>query len=263
MLEDYKKFLIREDCRKQTIRSYLSHIKLFLKQVKINHINKEIVEKYFSQLNEKYSSASYNLKRSAIKSFLKFLNKNIPLPKSKKVDQKLPEFITEEYFLKEIISVVECIFTNPLKIKAILYFLFYAGIRRGEFDNLKRADIDLERRRAKIFGKGRKERIVIFSKECAEIIRKYFITETEEKNAFNTCGKTVESICYKIKPYLEEINFHAHILRHSMATHCLNILRLDIYEVSKLLGHSSIQTTTRYLGLNLEAIQKKYDKKGK
>ncbi len=259
MINKYKDFLVENDCSRQTIRSYTSHIKLFLKQININSITEETVKKYFFQL--KYPATTYNLKRSAIKSFLKFLKKDIPLPKNKKVDNKLPKFITEEYFLKEVISVVECIFTNPLKIKAILYFMFYTGIRRGEFDILKRADIDLELRRAKIFGKRRKERMVIFSKECAEIIRKYFLTEEEKKNAFNIMGKSVESICYKINPYLEETNFHAHLLRHSFATHCLNILKLDIFEVSKLLGHTNITTTTRYLGLDLEAIQKKYDQK--
>lgn len=261
MLDKYKKYLVENDSGEQTVRSYLSHIKPFLKQIGINNINEKNIKEYFAKLNETYPATTYNLKRSAIKSFLKFLNKDIPLPKSKKVDEKLPDFITEKYFLEEVMSVVECIFTNPLKIKAILYFMFFTGIRRGEFDTLKRADIDLEKRRAKIFGKGRKERVVIFNKDCAEIVRKFFLTEEEKKNAFNVMGKTVESICYKIKPYLEETKFHAHLLRHSFATHCLNVLRLDIFEVSKLLGHADIKTTTRYLGLDIEAIQDKYDKK--
>jgi site-specific recombinase XerD len=55
------------------------------------------------------------------------------------------------------------------------------------------------------------------------------------------------------------IKLHPHMLRHSMATHCLN-RGMDLVSVSALLGHSSIVGTQKYLQLattDLERVHRK------
>jgi site-specific recombinase XerD len=57
---------------------------------------------------------------------------------------------------------------------------------------------------------------------------------------------------------------HPHVLRHSMATHCLNH-GMDIRHVQELLGHTSLIATQKYLHLataNLKRIHTKFFPKG-
>jgi integrase/recombinase XerC len=55
----------------------------------------------------------------------------------------------------------------------------------------------------------------------------------------------------------KEVHIHPHLFRHSFA---IGLLRngVDILVVSKLLGHSNIQTTQRYLGLYTEELKEQY-----
>ena len=50
-------------------------------------------------------------------------------------------------------------------------------------------------------------------------------------------------------------DFRVHDLRHSFASFYLS-QGVDLYTVSKLLGHKNIQTTTRYAHLELEHLKK-------
>lgn len=58
---------------------------------------------------------------------------------------------------------------------------------------------------------------------------------------------------------------HPHVLRHSMATHCLNH-GMDIRHVQELLGHASLMATQKYIHsatANLKAIHTKFFPKGR
>ena len=54
--------------------------------------------------------------------------------------------------------------------------------------------------------------------------------------------------------------FGCHALRHAFTVHCVDVLKLDMDMVSKLLGHSITQTTQIYTQLRklnlIEAISK-------
>jgi len=52
---------------------------------------------------------------------------------------------------------------------------------------------------------------------------------------------------------------HPHVLRHSMATHCLN-RGMDIRFVQELLGHTSLVATQKYLSIAIDKLQQTYAK---
>lgn len=262
MLKAYMEWIETQNLSKTTINTYVPLVKLFLKEVGEDNINQKNIDEYFKKKREKHPNSTLNTIRYALKNFLQFLGKeDIEIPKHKKVDIKLPEFVSCKFFEEEIIPVVEYEYENSLKVKCIFYLMFYGGLRKGELVNLKRKDFDLDKRRVKLKGKRGKERITIYNKKTAELIKLYFSSEIEEQNAFNITPSGVYNYFFRIKHYFKEVNLTPHLLRHSFATYCLNEKELDISEVSRLLGHKSLVTTMIYLGWDLDKIQNKYDKK--
>jgi len=261
IIKDFENWLSINVDSKRTVESYCKEVSNFLSHIKgENNLNQSTLNEYLKHCKEKYAPSYYNVILFALKKFMTFLKKDLEFPKQEKITLDAPDFMTREYFEKEVIPVVECIFENPLKVKAILYFMFFTGIRRKELTQLKREHINLKTRRAKVIcGKRKKPRELIFNKTTTDIITRYFALENEVDNAFNVNYSSLGSIFQRIKPYLSEVNFRIILLRHSFATYYLK-KGLDISEISKMLGHSQIQTTMRYANANIDDIQEKIDK---
>lgn len=261
MVEKYKNWLIVNGNSDTTIVAYIQRVTNFLSKISINNIDEEQITNYLLDLKKNNSPSTVNGYRCAIKSLLEYLKKDIKVPKQLKIERKLPEFITKETFENEVIKVVECICHKPLKIKAILYFMFFTGIRESEIVSLNRKNINLEKRTAKIYNKkGKSEKIVLFTKKVKDIISNYFSTENEITNAFNTSTNAINKMFKKLKPYFKDINLHAHLFRHSYATHLRNE-GFSIEDIKELLGHKNIQSTMIYAHANIKKIKEKYDKK--
>jgi len=259
MIQKYKDWLSINGCAEKTILNYIHRIKKFLKKVKLEDINEENINKFFIELKRQYSPSTINGYKQTIKSFLKFLKKDINLPKNERIEETIPETIDEKFFKNNIIPVAECIFSNSIKVKAILYFMFYTGLRVGEIGNIKREHIDLENRTAKIIKrKNKKSLIIFFSKEVKNIIENYFKLEAEQENAFNIKTESIQSMFKKLKKHIKEINLHPHLFRHSFAVMTLK-RGADIKRVGQLLGHKQLRTTERYAQLKNEDLQRSYD----
>ena len=161
MIKKYENYLIINGKSKNTITNYIAKVKDLLNEIKLENINKETLYTYFLQFKIANTPVNtVNNRKKAIRSFLQFLGKDKSLvPRSETIPERLPEFITEEYLEKNIIPVIECISKNVIKRKAILYFMFYTGLRVGEIPLLKRKNIDLNTRIFKFYiPKGKKEK---------------------------------------------------------------------------------------------------------
>ena len=159
----------------------------------------------------------------------------------------------------------------------ILKVFYLTGIRISECAGLSIGDFDLDQATLRVFGKGRKERIVPFGENQTGTIRAYlnhraaFLAEKSisilhEKAFFlNYQAKrlSVRGIRKLIDQMMQEwsIAYHVspHSLRHSFATHMLEA-GADIRSIQEILGHASLGTTQRYTHLNLDHLMKVYDK---
>jgi len=152
---------------------------------------------------------------------------------------------------------IEAIFSsaNNLKHKCILMTIYGSGLRLSEAASLKISDIDSKNMRIFIEqGKGKKDRYVLLSQVNLEILREYWkqykpkfwLFEGYEKNSRISTRAIQDAFKKHLKKASINKKASVHTLRHSFATHLLEN-GTSIFYISKLLGHSTLWTTMRYL----------------
>jgi len=170
---------------------------------------------------------------------------------------------------QEVMKVIDGV--QNIKHRTILMLLYSTGMRVSEIANCKIADIDSANMRIKVVqGKGAKDRYTIMSQQVLLELRAYYLIYKPKEYLFNgdRPGKrySVRSIQHLMqkaltKVGLENKNFTIHTIRHSFATHLLDN-GTDLHTIKELLGHSSLQTTMRYMHLTskrTEGIFNPYD----
>ena len=147
-------------------------------------------------------------------------------------------------------------------------FMLQTGIRVSEvcsfpLEELPQVDVKRELMPARITGKGDKRRIILIPKklllalwEYADIDRELIVEKSEDRNRtvlgnlFLSCdGKSltrnwIEKIFRRVST-LNGISANPHILRHTFGTYHY-LLNRDLSTLSKLMGHSSEETTSEY-----------------
>ena len=245
-------------------------------------INKRLIIKFKAYLsstsrltasNEKgekqLSSYSINRILSALRSYLKFLDEidyisplsanSVKLLKTEKKYGQIPE-------MEDVIKLIESPykFEKDKKVKlrnqAMLETLFATGMRISELLSLKREQLD-NSGRIYIIGKGKKQRFVYLTPRAINSLKEYLKTRTDEseymfipyrgRNNSNKHKKiSTNYLQAKIKKYRELLNINipisAHSLRHSFATY-LAENGANPAAIQILLGHESLDTTTRYV----------------
>ena len=158
--------------------------------------------------------------------------------------------------------------------QAILYLLYYSGMRAAELVGLEVQSISLRERVVRVLGKGNKERLIPFTTECQSVIKYYLDKERPKllrkvpKNFetalfLNAKGKrlTTRGLEYILDSIEEKtgtfVGLHPHILRHSFATHLLEN-GADLRVIQELLGHESINATQVYTHVTEEAMKETY-----
>jgi integrase/recombinase XerD len=180
-------------------------------------------------------------------------------------DNKLPPVMLPE----EIMQIIDGV--ANLKHRTILMLLYSTGMRVSEIANCRIADIDSKNMRIKIVqGKGAKDRYTIMSQQVLLELRAYYLIYKPKEYLFNGFrpGKrysvrSIQHLMQKVltKVGLENKNYTIHTIRHSFATHLLDN-GTDLHTIKELLGHSSLQTTMKYMHLTskrTEGIFNPYD----
>jgi integrase/recombinase XerD len=248
-LENYKTYLINLH-RSLVYYNFLIPLFAYLeeKNFQFETLNKEQIAQYFTDKN--YSSNSINNVIKASRDYSKFLKieKHASFEiRLLEIERKLPKYITYEELLQGIKSYATYSSRgmSVLKANAILKFLFFSGIRKGELLFLKREKIDLVNCSVAIWGqKSKTERIVYYPDKIIKDLTDYFNSEEEDKNAFNITLSEINWLAKKIGKYLNK-NISCHTFRHSAGRYMIekNVSPLIL---QRILGHASLQTTLIY-----------------
>jgi len=189
-----------------------------------------------------------------------------------KVNRKAKEYISDEDF-KKLISCLDKSYFSEHRDYAMIMLMIDSGMRLGECSCLLMDDISLANRqialRAEIT-KGRKDRMVYFSGKTEQVLRRwvqykdrYVTTDYLFPTRSNTGAHIqVSNFETNFKHYLQRIgldeNISPHCLRNNFAKRCL-MNGMDIYTLSRILGHSSVTVTEQaYLDLTDEDLGKRY-----
>ncbi len=212
---------------------------------------------------------SINRMLSALRSYLRYLiDRDLPCPLApdavdmSKTTRKHPQ-VAELDALTSLVESPMQFESDPkisLRNRAMLEMLLSTGMRISELCNLRRAQIDGSGR-IFITGKGRKQRFVYLTGRAQTHLDAYLATRTDNAPALFVpyAGRNVNDprrristnyVQERIKHYREKLRINvptsAHSLRHGFATYLAeagaNPAALQI-----LLGHESLETTTRYV----------------
>jgi site-specific recombinase XerD len=287
LFKEYLSYLNTKIYSKETVYNYERDLKVFeefLQEMGLPYkkLNRRAIEQYKAYLTSidrktaqnakieaKLGSYSINRMLSSLRSYLKYLIDNedetpispevVKLTKTEKKHPRVAE-------LADLIRLIEspAVFEKNkeviLRNRAMLEVLFSTGLRISELTNLNRDQIDNS---GKIFvmGKGKKERFVYLTERAKELLKNYQETRKDSSpalfipyrgaNVASTKRRiSINYIQERIKRYRELLKINvptsAHSLRHGFATY-LAESGANPAAIQILLGHESLDTTTRYV----------------
>ena len=146
--------------------------------------------------------------------------------------------------------------------RAVLMLCYGSGLRISEAVSLKINDIDSERMLIRVEqGKGGKDRYTILGARLLAVLRAYWKTHRSSYWLFPGFQKgthvqpaTIQQACREAAQkagFIKRVT--PHTLRHSFATHLLEN-GTDTRVIQALLGHSSIETTSRYVQVSPQSL---------
>lgn len=141
--------------------------------------------------------------------------------------------------------------------KAIVEMLYSTGCRVSELEHLNISDVNFETKEVMLFGKCNKHRVSYLNAKAEVSLRNYLKERTDndealfvyDKKPYSRLKKSgIELIIKNIVNRTNGVNIHVtpHVFRHTTASVALE-RGMNIVEVSKLLGHSKVETTMEYI----------------
>jgi len=281
LIENYIEELVRRRFSDFTVKSYKTDLQEFSSFLRKNgksnfsEIDRKDIRSFMGELlSYGYKKSSVCRKLSAIKSFCKFLERNKIIKgnpsvsvKTPKTEQCIPSFLSEE----EVRRMLEFSALDKgldIRNKAMLELLYATGIRASELVNLDLSMFDEETKLLRVYGKGKKERIIPVAKAAFQALNRY-ISESRgykegalflSKSGKRLTQRDLQRIVKKAIVKVATLNqMSPHTMRHTFATHLLN-RGANLRAVQELLGHESLSTTQIYTHVSIEKLKEEYKK---
>jgi integrase/recombinase XerD len=281
ILDLYKDFIFRklaEDAKDSTITWYEVRLRRFLKRfgdMPVNSLKLRDVENYIVSLRDEDISDSYRYALvRVVRTVLKWgyewkhieddIYRWMKLPK---IPKQTPKAIDKEDLIKLLKS---CDGSNAgVRDKALMLFLIDTGCRVGGLCNLTKRELNLESRRAILFEKGDRSRVVLFRPETKAALESWIDRNpwVENKFVFTSLSKDLpmnrNSVIQMLRRRGEKAGVkgrvNPHSFRHAFAREYL-LNGGDLATVSEILGHSKLAVTKDFYAIfGIEELRKKHD----
>ena len=259
-------------------------------------IEADHIRAWLASLHRRRSPATLGRKLASVRSFFRWLIREgviredptagLPMPK---LEKRLPRPLSVDD-CEQLITKDHRVLRQPapeggdrerrsqwmkLRDRALVELLYGTGIRIGELVALDVRDLALRALEVRVMGKGRKERIVPIPEQARHALDAWLDVRRHS-------GVMSEPLFISLRPRREggprrlaarearrilgeravranlDQHVHPHRLRHSYATHLLD-MGADLREIQELLGHASLSTTQKYTAVSIEHLRDAYD----
>jgi integrase/recombinase XerD len=274
-----------------TLRSYRDSLKLLLlylagekgdpSQLTVEELSVEKITMFLQSLEtvRENQISTRNVRLSAIHSFFRYLGGQYPehleqaqrilsIPFKRTGTREIEHFEFDE--IQAVLKAVDIHQNNGRRDLALLGLMFNTGARVSEVTALNSTDLHLTAPHTVLLrGKGRKERTCPIWPETATLLQA--LVEQQDSSPsqsaplfLNDRGTRLTRFGVRLilnryvakavvrRPSLKGKRLHPHSIRHSTALHLLRS-GVDLSTISHWLGHVSVNTTNKYLSIDLEA----------
>lgn len=267
VLKQFKKYVLAEgvdyveDIQFQTLNSYIEHTRS---------------RPRLDGKPGKLSVSTLNTHIKSIRGMFNYLSlaekiKSNPAAKVKYFKKKQAVIIGfSDDQIKAMVSVIPDTFTGRRN-KLLIRILLDCGLRISEALGIRVRDIYFDQKLVKVLGKGQKERLVPFGemtkKELLDWISAHSLAE-DDRIFFSICRKTLTTAAvrnflrkYGQKAGIKGVRVSPHTFRHTFA---IMFLRNggNPFVLQRILGHSTLEMTQRYVNLLVEDLQREHAKFG-
>ena len=279
LIDSYIEELIRRRFSDFTVKSYKTDLEEFCYFLEkngkddISKVDRKDIRSFMGELlSYGYRKSSVSRKLSAIKSFCKFLEINKIIKgnpsvsvKTPKTERYIPSFLSEEE-MRKMLDFPALEKELDIRNKAILETLYATGIRASELVNLDLSMFDMKSKLIRVYGKGKKERIIPVARAAFEALNRYiseargykegalFLSKSGKRLTQRDLQRIVKKAIIKVAT-LNQMS--PHTMRHTFATHLLN-RGANLRAVQELLGHESLSTTQIYTHVSIEKLKEEY-----
>jgi integrase/recombinase XerC len=242
------------------------------------------VRRFLAERHKRDAAASLGRKLAAFRTFFRFLVREgvraadptlgMPAPRTPK---RLPRpLAVDDCQVLMALPEDEAEELARLRDHALTELLYGAGLRVGELVSLDVRDVDLAQREVRVLGKGGKERVVPLPAAASQALAAWLERRRRP-------GVLAEPLFVALRARRGEAprrldardvrrrlarravaaglsdRVHPHRLRHSYATHLLD-MGADLRAIQELLGHASLSTTQKYTAVSAERLVAVYDR---
>lgn len=274
MLEDFKKYMIKNKLSENTYKSYLLDVKLYINYYKdsygedfekLNSIDIQTYKSYLKNI-ENQKPVTINRKLNALKKFNEYLvdkgiQNDIVIDKRDYI-KIAPNFVKKDAPDEKEINKLIHKAVDSKRDTCIIILASNGGLRAEEIVNIKLIHVHLEQRFIAIIGKGEKYREVTINDKMYKALQEYLEErlQTNQDNPYLFVGK--KSSFYKDKPMSRSIvnrilnkynvevkieDLHPHLLRHYFGSTAYYKAGYSLIQIASQLGHSDIKTTRGYI----------------
>ena len=259
---------MKEGTREQyrlCLEKLLYFLRLPLEQITVNHLRLYIQDISVNRKTGKsLSKVTLNQRKTIIRSFFSWLYEEEYIPKDPSRRIKLdkaeskPRVAYQDVQIEALRHACQC-----ERDRAIIDVLASSGIRIAECVGLDIADVDLQQREIRVFGKGEKWRTSYIDAAAVVSVKAYLATRDDNNPAlFVSLKKPHNRLNPKaIRDRLHDLSDTSgvpdiipHRFRHTMATEAIN-RGMPIESVQAILGHSEISTTMRYAHVSNDKVK--------
>ncbi|MCP3985801.1 MAG: tyrosine recombinase XerC [bacterium] len=269
-----------------TVRAYLSDVHQLAEALgprsRPDRTRPDDVRAFLAERYATLAPSTLGRKLASLRCFFRFLVREgeraadpslgIPAPRAPK---RLPSPIPVDDCQHLMDSVPEEEGPAGLRDRAMAELLYGAGLRVGELVALDVRDVDLHRGDVRVWGKGGKERVVPLPAVAREALRAWLdprrgrgvlseplFTSLRARKGEPPRRLGARDVRRRLARRARVASLggrvHPHRLRHSYATHLLD-MGTDLRAIQELLGHASLSTTQKYTAVSAEHLMRVYD----